>query len=221
MESNNLGEEVPNTEHVDQVAPKKIPVMQKKYGKKPPQPPRKTWEIYVQKNRGKYAKAHPELSEDEVIQYLKSHYDELPFANQKRWISQARNELYKWKREMKFHVDDIKLDVEAKEIQPKEPNYQKTPQWFYWNEKYRDFITEFPGLNVNKMNKEIGRAYENLAPEDKQVYIDLAEKDKIRFDREWEVYAKELKNPVKRKRWYEHRKKSNKSNKKRKLDNSS
>lgn len=51
---------------------------------------------------------------------------------------------------------------------------------------------EFPDMNALDVMKEVGRRWQNITPEDKNHYQELANRDKERFKRENQQYLKEL-----------------------------
>lgn len=51
---------------------------------------------------------------------------------------------------------------------------------------------EFPEMNALDVMKEVGRRWQNITPEDKNYYQNMANKDKERFKKENQQYMKEL-----------------------------
>ena len=76
------------------------------------------------------------------------------------------------------------------------PKRAITAPFFYNKERRPILMKEQPGLKNTEIIKVMSEEYKKLPEDKKKVYIDLAEKDKQRYQKEMEAYRK--KNPVKK-----------------------
>mgnify|MGYP003303011277 CR=1 FL=1 len=76
------------------------------------------------------------------------------------------------------------------------PKRAITAPFFYNKERRPILVKEQPGLSNTEIIKVMSQEYKNLPDAKKKPYIQLAEKDKQRYQKEMEAYRK--KNPVKK-----------------------
>jgi len=161
-----------------------IPVLK---GPDTPDLPKKPWQFYVQNKRTKYSQQHPELSYGEVTKQLKQMYAGLQPANQKRWMTLARNDSHRYRREVQHYLytraEGLPVNKKRKR-EPGEPKGPKQPQKFFWEEKRLEFIAKFPRHTRKEVNREITRAWKELEPEKKQPYREKTQQDVLRYEEE-------------------------------------
>ena len=95
--------------------------------------------------------------------------------------------------ELREELLDNKFKLKAKK-DPNKPKRAANPYTFFSRE-YRDNYkkkTNGAKINFTAMNKELGVAWRKMNDKKKKKYIDLAEKDRERYQAEMEKYNSEL-----------------------------
>lgn len=85
-------------------------------------------------------------------------------------------------------ASDIKIAGKSKKKDPNAPKKNLNSYMFYTREVREEVASANPTLKVNEVAKIIGEQWRKLSEEAKQPYVDLAAKDKIRYDKELKAY---------------------------------
>ncbi|XP_068957921.1 transcription factor A, mitochondrial isoform X2 [Petaurus breviceps papuanus] len=176
--------------------------------------PKKPWSSYIRftmERRPMLKAQYPHLKSTEVIKKLAEAWRELPESQKKIYEEATKAELKIYKEESSKYM--AKLNPDQKKILKEEKRRRKTKKEIIKKKReltafgkpkkprsgYNIFVSEHfkeaKGGSSQEKLKSLNKEWSNLSPSRKQVYLQLAEDDRIRFANEiksWEEKMLEI-----------------------------
>lgn len=138
-----------------------------------PKKPQTAYMIFSTKIRPKIKEENPDASFADLSRLIGKKWKSLSDKAKKPYTDEANK------------LKEAYLKEKSKHEQPK----KKRSSYIYFSSDVREKIAkENPGMDITEIAKIIGQKWKNL--KNKQKYIDLAEKDKIRYEKELAAYYK-------------------------------
>ncbi|KAG7396685.1 hypothetical protein PHYBOEH_001914 [Phytophthora boehmeriae] len=142
--------------------------------------------------RDDVAAANSSWSVQRVTSELAKQWKMLTPAERKPWVELAqfdkarfRNEAHQYVEQQQADEQPVRLRVPFKrKKKDNEPRQPDTAYICFWKSRRPEVVAANPTLAAPLVSKEVGRQWKALSDEDRQVWIDMAAKDKRRFQDE-------------------------------------
>jgi len=163
--------------------------------------------FFANEKRQSLRAEHPELKITEIGKELGRLWKDLPDEERKRYVDAANNDKARYHTAMSQYVkspsdsdsDDGARRRRKKKKKAKDPSKPKRAMssfMYFANEQRQGVRDKFPDIKITEIGKKLSEMWKALTVEEKQRYIDLAEKDKQRYMAEMEIYKKKAETPV-------------------------
>ncbi|RLN57890.1 hypothetical protein BBJ29_005865 [Phytophthora kernoviae] len=157
-----------------------------------PTPHKTAYLHFCSTRRDDVAAAHSLWSVQQVTSELGKEWKVLTPAERKPWVELAlfdkarfQNEAHQYVEQQQADEQPVRLRVpfrrKKKDSEPRQPD---TAYICFWKSRRREVVTANPTLAAPLVSKEVGRQWKALSDEDRQVWVDMAAKDKHRFQEE-------------------------------------
>jgi len=192
------------------------PLIEKKIIMKPkkdPNSPKRnlsTYLLYQNAMRELFKTRNPTMTFGQLSKYTSSMYGELSESEKSAWQSRAEADKTRYLMEMSTYVPPRGYDARGAAIgvetkssarggrkgpytrDPNAPRRSTSSYLMYQNAKREQFKIDNPGMTFGQLSKYTSHMYKSLSPEEKEVWVELARKDKIRYDEEKTNYVAPL-----------------------------
>lgn len=162
-----------------------------------PKRPQSSFFLFCAANRVKFKSEHPEMKSKEVVCELARFWrEDITEKEKKKYQTLATQEKERYKKEMltyeppppELEDDDSGGDSsgDIKKIKSKKTGPKKGSSAYIWYcKKIRPQVKkENPTNSPKEITSKIGAMWKNLNEEEKIPYVDLATKDKLRYEKE-------------------------------------
>ncbi|RLN90513.1 hypothetical protein BBJ28_00011565 [Nothophytophthora sp. Chile5] len=137
-----------------------------------PAPNKNAYLHFSRSRRDDVAATHPAWSVQQVSAELGRQWKALTASERKPWVELAQFDKARFQTEAEHYVGQQHAD---------EPD---TAYICFWKSRRREVVAANPQLAAPLVSKEVGRQWRALADDERQVWLDLAEQDKLRFQEE-------------------------------------
>ncbi|RLN96401.1 hypothetical protein BBJ28_00014466 [Nothophytophthora sp. Chile5] len=157
-----------------------------------PAPNKNAYLHFSRSRRDDVAAAHPAWSVQQVSAELGRQWKALTASERKPWVELAQFDKARFQTEAKHYVGQQHADEQPVRLhipfkrkkQPNEPRQPDTAYICFWKSRRREVVAANPQLAAPLVSKEVGRQWRALADDERQVWLDLAAQDKLRFQEE-------------------------------------
>jgi len=150
---------------------------------------------------------HPELKITDIGKELGKLWKLLTEDEKKKYIDAANQDKARYHTAMSTYVkspsdtdsDDGQRRRRRKKKKNKDPNKPKRSMssfMYFANEQRQSVRDKYPDIKITEIGKKLSEMWKVMSQEEKQKYIDQAEKDKNRYTSEMEIYKKKGEVPV-------------------------
>jgi len=142
---------------------------------------------------------HPELKITEIGKELGRLWKDLADEEKKRYIEQATQDKARYHHAMSTYVKSVsdsdsddgprrKRRKKKKVKDPLKPKRAMSSFMYFANEQRQAVRDKYPDIKITEIGKRLSEMWKLLTAEEKQRYIDLADKDKARYNSEMEHF---------------------------------
>jgi len=158
---------------------------------KDPDAPKKNLSSYIfycNEVRNEIKEENPDMKATEITSELGKRWKSLTDKEKKKYVKMSLDDKKRYEEEMKDyvppdHVEEKKRQTKKERVGPKRP----MTAYFYFAADIRPQLKEdHPDLKVTDLAKLTGQKWKTLSDDEKQLFNDLASKDKERYLRECE-----------------------------------
>lgn len=175
----------------------------KKKKKDPSKPKRamSSFMFFANEHRPVVRKEHPDLKITDVGKKLGEMWKALDDDKKKKYIEMANKDKDRYKGSMEKYQppesssesdsDDSRKKKRKKKKKSKDPNKPKRSMssfMFFANENRSSVRKEHPDLKITEVGKKLADMWKELSKEEKQKYLDMADKDKDRYKKAMDGY---------------------------------
>jgi len=182
----------------------------RKRKKKDPDAPKRamsSFMFFANDKRPLLRKDHPDMKITEIGKELGRMWKDLTDEERKPYMQQAEEDKVRYSREKENYSppsdssessdDDrgrrssgepAKKKRKKKKKDPNKPKRSMSSFMFFANEKRNQVREENPSLKITEIGKKLSELWKEISPEEKQRFIDMAEKDKDRYKKAIESY---------------------------------
>ncbi|KAG3007721.1 hypothetical protein PC128_g19362 [Phytophthora cactorum] len=153
-------------------------------------PDKNAYMHYSRSRRESIVTEHPTWSVQQVSSELGRQWKALTAAERKPWIELAQfdkarfhTEAHQYIRQQQADGQPVQLPIKRKK-QPNEPRQPDTAYICFWKSQRPEVIVANPLLDAQLVSKEVARQWRTLSDSERQVWEDMAAKDKLRFQEE-------------------------------------
>jgi len=185
----------------------------KKRKKKDPQKPKRamsSFMFFANELRPKLRLERPNLKITDLGKELGKMWKALPDTDKKRYQEEADKDKSRYKEAMKGYIplpesnsDDegpIRKRRKKKKKKIKDPFKPKRAMssfMFFLQAKRQEVRDKFPDLKITDIGKRLSELWKEIPPEERQKYVDQAERDKERYKAQMEKYKQTKVVPIK------------------------
>mmetsp|Transcript_26277 Transcript_26277/g.61090 ORF Transcript_26277/g.61090 Transcript_26277/m.61090 type:complete len:221 (+) Transcript_26277:223-885(+) len=164
--------------------------------KKDPNKPKRNMSaffLYSQALRPKVKEENPEVAFGEIAKILSQRYKSLPDKEKKKWEKKAEKDKKRYQEEMKNYEppDDEEPTGKRSKKQKKDPNKPKRNMsaYFLYSVSIRPEVRkEHPDASFGQIAKIISQKFKDLSDKERQPWVQKANEDKKRYEREMREY---------------------------------
>jgi len=157
--------------------------------------------LYQNYMRSFFKSQNPEMSFGDLAKYTSSKYSELTQEEKLYWQNKAQEDKDRYVRELSMYQPPMGFDAKGDNIEgpdkksgkkraakaqrdKKAPKRNLSAYLLYQNGMRAQFKQEYPQMSFGELSKHTSQQYNALTKEEKAVWIEKAEEDKKRYDRE-------------------------------------
>jgi len=162
--------------------------------------------FYVKAKRADYAAKHPGMKFGDLSKKIASAWKALDAEGKKPYEDENLKDKKRYEEAMKSYKkpesgsseseadsdSDKKKKKPAKKKAKSDPNAPKKPlnAYMYFQKENRDKVKkEKTELKGSEVSKELGQRWKKLSAADKKPYEEMSQKDKARYEKEFEKYS--------------------------------
>lgn len=158
----------------------------------PPAPHKTAYLHFCQSRREAVAAEYSSWPVQKVTAELARQWKVLTASERKPWVELAqfdkarfRNEAFQYVEQRKAEEQPARLRVPFKRKKnANEPRQPDTAYICFWKSRRLEVIAANPTMAAPLVSKEVGRQWKALSAADRQVWVEMAAKDKLRFQEE-------------------------------------
>jgi hypothetical protein len=169
-----------------------------------PRPVRNAYLHFCRARRAEVAAGRPAWSVQQVSAEIGRQWKALTPDERRPWVELAQRDKARFQSETQAKMqtqtqgeaDDASSAAVLAPVLPRkrrkrpdEPRQPDTAYTFFWKSRRAQVVAANPRLSAPLVSREVGRQWKALADDDRQVWLALAEQDKLRFQREIAQYA--------------------------------
>lgn len=141
--------------------------------------PRSSFMYYSQSVRDEVKKAHPEATFGQIGKEIGKKWHKLTDAEKAPFVKKAAED--------KVRYDAVKADAPKRKSKKKvkDESYVKRPlsSYMYYSQKVRAEVKKAkPDATFGEIGKQIGKQWKALSDADKKPFVEMAAKDKVRYE---------------------------------------
>ncbi|KAG1708995.1 hypothetical protein DVH05_022626 [Phytophthora capsici] len=162
----------------------------KSRGREPVVPDQNAYQHFSRWRREELAAAHPSWSVQQVSSELGRQWRALTAVERKPWVELAQfdkarfhSETYQRAYQQQTDEQPVK-PLRKRKKQPNEPRQPDTAYICFWKSRRSDVVAANPSLDAQHVSKEMARLWRALSDSERQIWVDMAAIDKLRFQDE-------------------------------------
>ncbi|CAI9607662.1 unnamed protein product [Staurois parvus] len=185
-----------------------LPDLPKAPLKEPPKAPLSSFFRFLRHQRPLLSRKYPEASVTELVKIIGSEWRALPEAEKQVYVDAARVDIMKYRELYKHYkesLDPLDLSVlqqqRKKKLERRKLKRQKMEHKLFGRPKrnlsaFNMFMTEHysetEGNTMFEKGRNLRHQWENIPSSKKQVYVQLAEDDKVRYQNELKAWEEQM-----------------------------
>jgi len=139
---------------------------------------------YQNAMRDQFKRENPGMTFTELRQHTSIMYSQLTPSHKEQWIERARVDRQRYLTELASYVPppgfDAKGNATRRDVNA--PKKNVSVYFHYQNAKRLEFQRENPGLTPSQLTKYTSGMYRNMTKEERAVWVQAAEKDRLRYE---------------------------------------
>ncbi|KAL3667183.1 hypothetical protein V7S43_008118 [Phytophthora oleae] len=158
--------------------------------REPVVPDKNAYQHFSRGRREGLSAAHPSWSVQQVSSELGRQWQALTTADRKPWVELAlfdkarfHTEAYQYECQQQTDEQSVKRFSKRKK-HPNEPRQPDTAYICFWKSRRSDVVAANPSLDAQHVSKEMSRQWRAMPDSERQLWVDMAAKDKLRFQEE-------------------------------------
>jgi len=163
----------------------------KKKKKKDPNAPKKaltSYMYFMNRNRASIKEKNPDATFGELARLVASSFRALTPEQKQKYIDLSTIDKERYKKQMEHYVPPKGSGVAKKYKDPNKPKRAMTSFMCFANATRPQVKIDQPNLSFGDVGKTLGKMFRELTPEEKDKFIKIANKDKVRYAKAMEEY---------------------------------
>lgn len=143
---------------------------------------------FMNRNRASIKEKNPHASFGELARLVAAAFRELTPEEKQKYIDLSTIDKERYRKEMQLYVPPKGSSVPKKYRDPKKPKRALTSFMCFASAMRPQVKIDQPDLSFADVGKTLGRMFRELSAEEKDKFIRIANKDKVRYANEMEEY---------------------------------
>jgi len=163
--------------------------------KKDPNAPKKaltSYMYFMNRNRASIKEKNPEATFGELARLVAAAFRALTPEQKQKYIDLSTIDKGRYQKQMQNYIPPKGSSVPKKYKDPNKPKRAMTSFMCFANATRPQVKIDQPNLSFGDVGKTLGRLFRELTPEEKDKFIQIANKDKVRYAKAMEVYNRNI-----------------------------